>query len=205
MIDLNTLRVANRQRQEEWPGNEKADIAFRALEVFDESGEVAGAVKKVLRAQRGIAGTTLTLADVQDEIGDTVVSLDLLADALGISSEGMTPTHFQHPEAGGAAQRTLLLSRAIGALSGHVFDFLSYRGQHGPDVAAIHVRYKCADAAKDVIAHLQGICTHLEIDFHEAWIIKFNKTSEKYGMRTQVDPHCDNPVVSVAPKEGGLL
>jgi NTP pyrophosphatase (non-canonical NTP hydrolase) len=83
-LTFNVLRDANRSRQKEWPGHEKADTAFRALEVCGEAGEVAEAVKKLLRAERGILGGTATKADVAAEIGDLLVSLDLLAEDLGI-------------------------------------------------------------------------------------------------------------------------
>ena len=79
------LRQANRRRQQEWPGNDKADIAFRAIEVAGEAGEVAEAVKKFLRAARGIKGSTATREDVAEEMGDLLVSLDLLADKMGIN------------------------------------------------------------------------------------------------------------------------
>jgi len=83
-VTFNVLRGANKRRQQEWPGNEKADVAFRAIEVAGEAGEVAEAVKKLLRAERGIKGSTATKDDVADEMGDLLVSLDLLAEALGI-------------------------------------------------------------------------------------------------------------------------
>ncbi len=78
------LRDANSIRRTEWPGDDQADTAFRALEVAGEFGEVAEAVKKMLRAERGIKGSTATLQDVADEMADAIISLDLLADHLGI-------------------------------------------------------------------------------------------------------------------------
>lgn len=83
-VTFSTLRDANRNRQKEWPGNEQADTAFRAIEVAGEAGEVAEAIKKFLRAERGIKGSTATKDDVAAEMGDLLVSLDLLADSLGI-------------------------------------------------------------------------------------------------------------------------
>lgn len=83
-ITFNVLRQANKRRQQEWPGNDKADVAFRAIELAGEAGEVAEAVKKFLRAERGIKGSTATKEDIADEMGDLLVSLDLLADELGI-------------------------------------------------------------------------------------------------------------------------
>lgn len=74
---FNELTEASRARQEEWPGAEHADIAFRAL-------EVAEAVKKYLRADRGIHGSTASVNDTADEVGDLVISAVLLVDQLGI-------------------------------------------------------------------------------------------------------------------------
>ena len=93
-MDLDDLRLANRRRQEEWPGNDKADVAFRALEVAGEAGEVAEAIKKFLRAERGIRGSTASREDVADEIGDLMVSLDLLADQIGIDIGEATARKF---------------------------------------------------------------------------------------------------------------
>lgn len=83
-LTFDRLRHANQVRQREWPGNEQADLAFRALEVAGEFGEVVEAVKKFLRAERGIRGTTATLDDVAEEMADAIIALDLLADKLGV-------------------------------------------------------------------------------------------------------------------------
>ena len=84
-ISFDNLRRANDKRQQEWPGNDKADLAFRMIEVSGEAGELAEAVKKHLRYERGIKGTTLDIDDIADEMGDLVVSLDLLAAEMGIN------------------------------------------------------------------------------------------------------------------------
>jgi len=83
-VTFNVLRGANVNRQKEWPGNEHADVAFRAIELAGEAGEVAEAVKKFLRAELGIKGSTATKDDIADEMGDMLVALDLLANQLGI-------------------------------------------------------------------------------------------------------------------------
>lgn len=84
-VTFNVLRGANDRRQQEWPGNDKADTAFRALEVAGEAGELCEAVKKFLRAERGIKGSTATPEEIAAEMGDLLVSLDLLASSLGIN------------------------------------------------------------------------------------------------------------------------
>jgi NTP pyrophosphatase (non-canonical NTP hydrolase) len=43
------------------------------------------AIKKFLRAERGIKGSTATREDIASEMGDLLVSLDLVADSLGIN------------------------------------------------------------------------------------------------------------------------
>ena len=70
---FNVLRGANVQRQQEWPGNEHADVAFRAIEVAGEAGEVAEAVKKFLRAERGIKGSTATREDDAGQRGQPLL------------------------------------------------------------------------------------------------------------------------------------
>lgn len=117
-MDLDQLRTANITRQAEWPGSTEADLAFRALEVSGEGGEMLaethrllqtslralalssklGAVieqtKKVLREERGIAGTTADRDALGDEIADTIIALDLLAIELGISLSEVIPRKF---------------------------------------------------------------------------------------------------------------
>ena len=108
---LGKLRQANQIRQKEWSGSDKADTAFRTIEIGGEFGElseaigshlinsmmavevsgragkVMEAIKKQLRDQRGIQGNKADLEDVKEELGDCVIVLDLLAGNLGIDLE----------------------------------------------------------------------------------------------------------------------
>lgn len=105
MLTLAPLREANVARQAEWPGGEKVDLAFRGIELTGEIGELeeivvslmamstangrlANKLKKLVRLDRGIHGTSearaALLADIEDEMGDIIVSLDLVAMDLGI-------------------------------------------------------------------------------------------------------------------------
>ncbi len=89
---LNTLRAANDARQALWPGVEKADLPFRGLELAGEVGELCNLVKKLHRHRAGIAGNRSAdplaedrlLAEIFEELGDVLVSLDLLASDLGL-------------------------------------------------------------------------------------------------------------------------
>lgn len=88
MLTFAGLRVANDMRQVEWPGSENVDLAFRGLEMAGEAGELANKIKKMVRVQRGISGTTEAreelIAAIRDELADVVVCCDLIAADLGI-------------------------------------------------------------------------------------------------------------------------
>lgn len=89
-LSFRKLRAANVTRQQEWPGYENTDTTFKALEVCGEAGELAEAIKKLVRAERGIAGNTASLEAVADELGDVIISADLLAAHLGIDLAAAT-------------------------------------------------------------------------------------------------------------------
>ena len=89
MTNLNELRRANVARQAEWPGGEHVDLAFRGLEMAGEAGELANKLKKLVRLQRDIKGTTedqkALLLEVLDEMADVVICVDLIAMHLDLS------------------------------------------------------------------------------------------------------------------------
>lgn len=86
-LTLSALRAKNKQRQAEWTGNEVADLSFRTIELAGETGELCEAIKKHLRATKGIHGTQSSIEDIIDEVGDVLISLDLLCMELGIDLE----------------------------------------------------------------------------------------------------------------------
>lgn len=92
------LREKNNERQKHWAGAEKVDVLFRAVEFSGEAGEVANAVKKVYRAQNGIIGNNKDINDLMEnlveEIGDVLITIDLLANEYGIDLEHAVKTKF---------------------------------------------------------------------------------------------------------------
>lgn len=182
-IDFKKLRAANVARQDEWTGNEKADILFRALEVADEAGEVAGAVKKLVRAQRGICGSTLTLEDVADEIGDTVISLDLLACELG--HELTDPAFTVQPKTDG---NPLVLALAADWAVGQVSMAILQNGGKPYDRNAASAAPVIDEGRmRNVLQFLNELAAALGIDVGRAVAVKFNKTSAKYGLITMME------------------
>lgn len=93
-MNFETLREANKTRQEEWTGSENATLEFRTIEVAGEFGEVAEAVKKYLRSVYGIKGSTATVEDIADEMSDAIIALDLLANNLNINLGEAIKTKF---------------------------------------------------------------------------------------------------------------
>ena len=176
-MDLQELRAANVARQAEWGGNEQADLEFRALEVADETGELCGAVKKLVRAQRGITGSTLSVGDVADEMGDVMISIDLLASQLDLALPwpGMAGS-------GGTASEinmALRLDAVVGDLSYAVIRYIS--DLEAPFSAALNDIWKSMRYAINWVAQLAD---RFGIDLGQAVAAKFNKTSIKYGLRT---------------------
>lgn len=93
------LRAANQARQERWPGAEKVDPLFRAVEFGEEAGELLGTLKKLTRGTRGIAGNgdvdvQQLRQRVREEIGDVLICLDLVSEAYGIDLRDCVPMKF---------------------------------------------------------------------------------------------------------------
>ena len=78
-LTFDSLRSGNIQRQAEWVGGDQIDTSFRTIEIGGETGELMEAMKKYLRAQKGIGGTVTSLTDIADEMADVIIAIDLLA------------------------------------------------------------------------------------------------------------------------------
>jgi len=93
-LTFDELRDANKTRMKEWTGSKNIDIEFRTIELCGEVGELANVVKKYLRVQRGIKGSTATTEEIADELGDVIISANLLADFFGINLGEATRAKF---------------------------------------------------------------------------------------------------------------
>lgn len=98
MSFLSELRKKNNERQLKWTGSEKVSELFRAVEFAGEAGELSNAVKKLYRSRNGIAGNSISekelLENLIDEMGDVLITLDLLANCYGIDLEKATKEKF---------------------------------------------------------------------------------------------------------------
>jgi NTP pyrophosphatase (non-canonical NTP hydrolase) len=85
------LKDKNKDRQLEWPGSEKTNMLFHAVELGEETGEVLGAIKKLYRSLNAIKGngynTEKYIENLKEEIGDVVIVLSLLT--IAVEKEGI--------------------------------------------------------------------------------------------------------------------
>lgn len=100
-MTFDELKLANRERVDEWfkgDDNTPDGLAFWtpsdwAVAMAGEAGEVCDAIKKLNRVEGGVVHATgprtreEAVAAVAEEIADTVIYLDLLAQRLGIDME----------------------------------------------------------------------------------------------------------------------
>lgn len=93
-MDFEQLREANIERNKLWDKGKKLDAQFFALGAAGEIGEVCNKVKKLVRQELGVPGSTTTVEATGTEIGDAVVYLDLLAKELGLSLEACVARAF---------------------------------------------------------------------------------------------------------------
>jgi len=88
---MKQLRQKNIERQKLWSGAANVDVLFRAVEFAGEAGEVANAVKKIYRSKNGIIGNNKDINDLMEnlieEIGDVLITIDLLANEYDINLE----------------------------------------------------------------------------------------------------------------------
>lgn len=98
---LKELRHKNEDREIEWLEGYKPyfveDILFRSNELVDECGEVAGAIKKLVRAEWGMPGGIEyepARGMIEEELADVLISLDRIASFLGIDLEEGTRKKF---------------------------------------------------------------------------------------------------------------
>lgn len=96
---LKELRKQNKLRQVAWPADFPVDEIYKSNELANEVGELCGAVKKLYRAKHNIAGNgSKTYEEVynnfEEELGDVLICLDLLAAYFDVDLEEVTRDKF---------------------------------------------------------------------------------------------------------------
>jgi NTP pyrophosphatase (non-canonical NTP hydrolase) len=117
MLSFADLRRANRERQKEWDADNRISLVFRAAELCEECGEVAGAVKKLAREELGLAGSRSSYEHLGEELADVVIVCDLIAMQAGIDLATSITSKFntRSAELGFATRLTGIDPASVGA------------------------------------------------------------------------------------------
>lgn len=95
MSFLKELREINIERQKEWDPDNKASLSFRGLEFAGEAGELASKIKKLARkTEFDFVGSDYDMTDIREEVGDVLITLDLVCNMMGIDIEEATKDKF---------------------------------------------------------------------------------------------------------------
>lgn len=182
------LRTANVDRQAEWPGGEHVDPDFRGNELAGEAGELLNLIKKVTRLEKAISGTTETEGQLRsailDEVGDAMVCLDLVGMEMGveIGEQEIGEKPAPYPTLGKTAN-------AFMGRVGYICDILASinmdpNHEYGPEEQEM-VRRFVRNALRSATTILWRMSDQMGIDMWDAVEMKFNKTSEKHGLKTR--------------------
>lgn len=83
-----TLRSANKARQLQWDGSGAITATYQATELAGEVGEACNVIKKLERERLGLVGSRDTVEHLAEELADSVIVLDLIAQRYGIDLFG---------------------------------------------------------------------------------------------------------------------
>lgn len=91
---LHDLAVANQNRNLEWDPEGKLTPLFFTAELAGEIGELCNVVKKLEREALGLRGSRASQGQLEEEFGDALVCLSLLANCFDINLEHVTREKF---------------------------------------------------------------------------------------------------------------
>ena len=85
VLDFQSLRNANIERQKEWCPDIQPDLSFRGNELAGETGEACNVIKKLERERHGWRGSKSTIDCLAEELADVIIVADLIAQAAGVN------------------------------------------------------------------------------------------------------------------------
>lgn len=184
---MRKLRAANDARHKVWPGATNVDLAFATIEFGGEAGEAVEAADNF--TSNPLLGETEydTLKQAYaEEVGDVIISMDLMARELGItiSGEGITEAlkkAVQHSD----ADTTYILRFAgkVGLIMDGVKKYLRHkRGIVGNKLSISDITGNIGAAMDEALVLIVLAARDAEIDVFDAVPMKFNKTSTKVGV-----------------------
>lgn len=180
MLDLKILEQKVIERNLDWAnGQSCVGLDFHRLELLGEVGELANNLKKLFRTKRGMVGSSVTLDEIANEIGDVVISVALVLIATGEKHDMALPSTatrvLEPPEATEASALVIM-----GLMAKHTAKTML---TDDTDDVFFHTY--------EILAGCAVVASMFNIRLETAVINKFNKTSAKYNMSTQMElPLC---------------
>jgi NTP pyrophosphatase (non-canonical NTP hydrolase) len=195
MNKMELLRQANNARHKVWPGSRSGAeaVPFSAIEFAGEVGELLySAVKNIAEADE--ARDTENMENMQDEIGDVIISMDLLARDLGISLDDVVFSA-QKPDGEYDASYTFLFAfTAIGSTLAKILDPVKklMRAQLGiagnrAGVTEEELRQQIKDGMSILVFWISILTSLGELDVEYCVARKFNRTSRKNNIACYMD------------------
>jgi NTP pyrophosphatase (non-canonical NTP hydrolase) len=184
---MQKLRAANNARQKVWPGAEHVDLAFSTIEFGGEAGEAVEAAYNFTSSPLlGEEEFSQLKQAYTEEVGDVIISLDLLAQKLGIPLTGGLGAEWvgiapQHQD----SDTTYIIQFAgkVGVIMDGVKKYLrNQRRIFGNTVDAAEIKDRIGKAMNDALFLIFLSARDAGINAYEAVPMKFNKTSAKVGI-----------------------
>lgn len=184
---MQKLREANDARHAVWPGATKADLAFATIEFGGEAGEAVEAADNFTSSPLLGEDEYNNLKQAYaEEVGDVIISMDLMARELGIiiSGEGITEslkTALQHSDA--STTYILRFAGTVGLIMDGVKKYLRHQlGISGNKLSISDITGKIGSAMDEALLLIVLAARDAGIDVVDAVPMKFNKTSAKVGV-----------------------
>lgn len=156
---LTELRVANKARQAVWVGGQNITIAFRAVELMGEIGEMVSVLNQRDSIER-----------LSEEIGDVIICADLLAMEVGVELEYVD----QAKVCANLGEHLILFNT--------VKKILRQRNDIMGNVGESLLERQLASELSLFVGAITLIADSWMIDAEDAVRQKFNKTSRKHGL-----------------------
>jgi NTP pyrophosphatase (non-canonical NTP hydrolase) len=201
MNKMELLRQANNARHKVWPGSTAGAVAvdFSTIELAGEIGEFLEAVNNCIYVgETGELNDALDAAldALKDEIGDVIISMDILARDLDIDLsdlEGRTKPFITDEYDETATFMFAVV--AVGSTAATICDSVKkmmriQRGIAGnkPGVTEEGLRAKIKEGMQDLLDWLNTVGHVADINIEGCVARKFNRTSKKNNVGCYMDP-----------------
>lgn len=174
-----SLRLANRARQIEWDTGKRMTLSYSGNELAGEVGELIESTIDVLGNGEEF------LIDLRQEIGDVIICCDLLGNMLDIPVITSVPQYMSDGDVDAEDVKDTLLEIAVQA--GMVSNTVKKRERES--FGMVGARGSLDDLQQNLnllVEYVHILADYFGIPVSRCVADKFNLTSAKYGLKTQM-------------------